>query len=437
MIVTDIILFISCILILFGSVYLSFKLRFVQLRFLPALFKALITPLFQKKGQNHAHTISPHRALFTAMSTTLGISTIVGPVIAIRIGGPGALIGFLLTAFFGGAAVFTEVGLAVQHRKSLANGKIMGGPMQYLSSLISPKLARWYAICCLLLMTVWSGAQANQLAAIFDSPFLGSYRVPTMISGLVISAFILIILMGGIKRIGSLSAKLIPIMFTLYLGACLWILGSNISNLGSVFKLIFNSLFSPYAMASGAVVGGIISSLRWGIFKGVQCSEAGIGTQTIPHSLAQTEDHENQATLAMFSTYSAGFIAFLSGLVTLVTGTWQDPTLPIGVNMLIASFQQYFSFVGAAIVIVSVFLFGFGTILGNAFNGAECFGYLSNNKKGRYYLFAVAFVVFIGAIAEVKTLWALMDLVLAAMALPHVGALIYAVNKRGEVLVKA
>ena len=432
MIVTDIILFISCILILCGSIYLSFKLCFVQLRFLPKLFKTLAISLFQKKNKNSIHTIPPHRALFTAMSTTLGISAIVGPVIAIRIGGPGALVGFLLTAFFGGAAVFTEVSLALEHRKSIGSGKIMGGPMQYLSFIISPKFAKWYAGCCLVLMTVWSGAQANQLAAIFDSPFLGPYRLPNIVSGILIAVFVFFTLMGGIRRIGSFSAKLVPVMFTLYLGASLWILGVNIAELGSVFKQILNSLFSPYAMASGALVGGIVNSLRWGIFKGVQCCEAGIGTQTIPHSMAETKTPEEQATLAMLSTYSAGFVAFLSGLVTLVTGTWQDPSLPLGVNMLIASFQQYFSFAGATIVILSVLLFGFGTILGNAFNGAQCFSYLLNEKKERYYLFAVALVVFLGAITEVKTLWSLMDLVLAVMAVPHIGALIYAVNKRKE-----
>src|SRR5579883_861770 len=170
--ISDYLLFVSCLFILAGCIFLTWKTRFVQVRFIPDLFRRLRA----QKGQESSGTISPRKALFTAMSTTLGISTIVGPVIAIRLGGPGALLGFLITAFLGSAATYTEVSLSVQYRKKLESGAIMGGPMQYLKGLFSPFAAKWYAICCLILMMAWSAAQANQLAAIFDSPFLGAYR---------------------------------------------------------------------------------------------------------------------------------------------------------------------------------------------------------------------------------------------------------------------
>ncbi len=142
-------------------------MRFVQLRCLPMLITMLKASFLQKKSSESQHTISPHKALFTAMSTTLGIGTIVAPVIAISLGGPGSLFGFLLTAFFGSAATFAEVSLTLQHRKKLESGAIMGGPMQYLKYLISPAAAKWYALCCLVLMMAWSGAQANQLTSQF------------------------------------------------------------------------------------------------------------------------------------------------------------------------------------------------------------------------------------------------------------------------------
>src|SRR5262245_57689004 len=159
--IADYILFISCVLLLIGSVYLSLRTSFVQVRFLPALFGQLFGSLRhrQKESQN---TILPHKALFTAMSTTLGIGTIAAPVIAIHLGGPGALLGFLLTSFFGSAATYAEVSLSVQHRVKLPCGTIMGGPMQYLKSIFSPFAAKWYAVTCLILMTAWSGANANQ-----------------------------------------------------------------------------------------------------------------------------------------------------------------------------------------------------------------------------------------------------------------------------------
>src|SRR5262249_8445996 len=153
--------------------------------------------------------------LFTAMSTTIGISTIVSPVIAISLGGPGALLGFLLTSLFGSATTYAEVNLCIQHRKKLDNGVIMGGPMQYLKYLLSPAIAKWYAICCFFLMAAWSSAQANQLAAVLNSPLLESYSIPTIVSGVLIAALVILTLIGGIKRISSISSKLVPVMFVL------------------------------------------------------------------------------------------------------------------------------------------------------------------------------------------------------------------------------
>lgn len=429
----DYLLFAVCVFILLGSIFISVKMRFVQLRFLPLLFKMLGSSIFKKKVSITDHTISPHKALFTAMSTTLGIGTIVAPVIAISLGGPGALFGFLLTAFFGSAATFAEVSLTMQHRKKLESGAIMGGPMQYLRILLSPAAAKWYALCCLFLMMAWSGAQANQLSAILNSPLLGNYRIPIAVSGGVVSVLILAILMGGIKRIGSFSSKCVPLMFVLYVGSCLWILGHNADKWGEMFSEMFRSACSPYPLATGAVVGGIVSTLRWGVFKGIQTSEAGVGTQAIPHSMAETKDPTLQATLAMLSTYTAGLVAFLSGSVALVTKTWQDPSLPLGMSMVAASFNQYFSYFGVAIVAICTILFGFGTILGNSYNGSQCYGYLTDNKKGRHYLVATAIMIFLGALSEVKTIWSLVDIVLACMAVPHMAALMLYVHRSKKI----
>jgi AGCS family alanine or glycine:cation symporter len=422
--IADYILFGVCLFILVGSIYISFRTRFVQLRFIPSLFRMLGASLIHRNHKECHHTIAPHKALFTAMSTTVGISTIVAPVIAISLGGPGALLGFLLTAFFGSAATYAEVNLCIQYRKKLENGIIMGGPMQYLKHLLSPALAKWYAIGCFILMAAWSSAQANQLAAILNSPLLETYRIPTVISGAVIALLVILTLIGGIKRISSLSSKLVPMMFVLYLGSCLWIILYNIDKLGEIISTVFHSALSPYALASGTVVGGVMSSLRWGIFKGIQTCEAGIGTQTIPHSMAQTEDPIAQGTLAMLSTYTAGFIAFLSGIVALMTQTWLNPQLPLGISMVAASFHLYFSSIGIAIVVISTFLFAFGTILGNSYNGSQCFHYLTHHKKTPYYLALTACMIFLGSIAEVKTVWSLVDIVLASVAIPHMAALV-------------
>ncbi len=427
--VADYILFASCLFILACCVLLTFKTRFIQLRLLPTLFR-LLRDGFRDKGES-SHTVPPLRALVTAMSTTLGIGTIVAPTIAISLGGPGALLGFLLTAFFGSAATYTEVSLSIQHRKKVETG-MMGGPMQYMQAIFSSWAAKWYAVGCLVLMVAWSGANANQLAAILDSPILGGYRTPTMISGAIIAACVLIVLLGGIKRVSSISAKIVPAMFALYIGSSLWILISNVDQWGHIFGMMFQSTLSPYALASGTLIGGIVSALRWGIFKGIQACEAGIGTQAIPHAMAETKDPMAQGALAMLSTYTAGFVAFLSGCVALLTNTWQDPELPLGISMVAASFQQHFSYFGVAIVVGSTLLFGFGTILGNSFNGSQCFGFLTDNKKLRLYVVATAAMTFIGAIAEVKTFWSVIDIVLACVAIPHITTLMVSVFRKTE-----
>ncbi len=431
--IIDHLLFISCLFIAFGSLYISFKLRFVQFRLLPELYRMLKNSFKNRKSQEGAHTILPYRALITAMSTTLGIGTIVGPIMAIHLGGPGALVGFLLTAFFGSAATFTEVGLGIKYRKKLASGEILGGPMQYMSALLSPGAAKWYAIFGTILMVSWSGTQANQLGAILDSPLMGNFRIPTFITGIFTAIFVLAILFGGIKRVSAVSAKLVPIMFVIYLGFSGWILLVNVDKWLTVLASIGHSFLAPQAMASGSLVGGVFSALRWGIFKGSQATEAGLGTQTIPHSMAQTDDAEAQGMLAMVSTYTAGFVAFLSGFVTLITDTWQDPSLPLGISMVAASFQLYFSSIGVIVITICTLLFGLGTILGNSYNGGQCFGYLTDNKKLAYFFVATACVIFLGTILGAREVWSVIDIGLACLIVPHMAALIVYVYKNSPV----
>lgn len=421
--ITDGFLYLSCLFILLGSIIISFKLGFIQLKLIPFLFRNMKK---EDKAVEGDHTISPQRALFTAMSTTLGMGTIVAPIIAISYGGPGALIGFLLTAFFGSAATYSEVSLSIQHRKKLDNGMIMGGPMQYLKNLLSPAIAKFYAVGCFMLMVSWSGAQSNQLAAILDSPMLGAYSIPKYVTGIVLAIVVMAVLIGGIKWIGAISAKLVPMMFVLYLGSCFWIFFSNLALIPSIFADVIQSALHPHALASGVVVGGIFSALRWGIFKGLHVSEAGIGTQTIPHSMAETSDPSSQGMLAMASTYSSGFLALLSGFVALITNTWQNPEIPLGINMVAASFEMYFPTFGLGIVTLATFLFAFGTILGNSYNGSQCFTYLTDNKGVYFYFGLTSIVVLLGAVADVQIMWAYTDLILAAITIPHMAALVKA-----------
>lgn len=425
----------SCLIVLTASIVLTFKTRFVQFRMLPQMLRFIFSLFYnRKKLKEGKDTILAHKALFAAMSTTIGISTIVSPVIAIRLGGPGALVGFLLTTLFGTAASFAEVTFALSFRKRLENGTIMGGPMQYLKDGIHPFLAKWYAFFCFVLMIAWSSAQANQLADILSSNLLGSYQIPSSLTGISLAVLVIFVLIGGIKRIGKISEKLVPTMFLLYIGAALWIVFSNLSLLPEIFTTILNSLQSPQAIASGALVGGAASALRWGIFKGVQSNEAGIGTPTIPHSMAETQTPINQGILSMTSTYSSGFICLLSGIVTLMTDTWQNDSIKLGINMVAESFAMYFSYIGIIIVIISAFLFAFGTIIGNSYNGSQCFGFLTDNRFINGYYLATAGLIFLGSISDVKIVWTIIDFCLIPVAVPHILGIVYLAFKRSDLL---
>lgn len=433
--VGDFLLFVSMPIVLGASLLLTFKTRFVQFRKIPQMIYLFFSLMFgRKEKQEGPTTIGAHKALFTAMSTTIGISTIVSPVIAIYMGGPGAVLGFLLATLLGAAVNFTEVTFALSYRKTHPVKGISGGPMQYLQEEISPIVAKWYAFFTVLLMLGWSAAQANQLGSILSAPALGSFQIPPWITGVFLAICVTLLLLGGIKRVSSFSAKLVPVMFLLYVGGALWIIVVNAEKLPTIIQMIVESAFTPKAFGTGVVIGGVMSALRWGMFKGLQSNEAGVGTQTIPHSMAETNGAVDQGVLAMIATYSAGLICILSSLVALMTESWLNPELPLGINMVAYSFQSYFSTIGLVVVTLSALLFAFGTILGNSFNGSQCYIYLTKSRARSVYFAATGVLVFLGSIADVKMIWSVIDYLLVPVVLPHILSVVYLSYKQGDVL---
>lgn len=429
------VLFIGSMVILGGGLLLTIKTRFVQFRMIPKMFSLLGSLLFKKNTSSEGkHSVKAHKALFTAMSTTIGISTIVSPIIAMKLGGPGSILGFIIATLLGAAVNFTEVSFAVRYRKQKPDGSIHGGPMQYIREEIGPLLAKIYAFFIVLLMVAWSSAQANQLAEALNSPMLGVFRIPNIITGGIIALLVTIVLLGGIKRVADVSTKLIPVMFFLYVGASIWILSLNFDRIPEALGMIFSSALTPKAFGTGAAVGGIISAIRWGVFKGIHSSEAGVGTQTIPHSMAETSSPVSQGILAMLSTFTACFLCILSSLVALVTASWLDDSVSLGINMVIKSYQQYFSYGGIIIVLISAFLFAFGTIVGNGYNGSQCFSYLFKGKYIKFYYLFTAFIVFLGSVADVAFLWSNVDLILIPAVLINTLSVVYLAYKRSELI---
>ncbi len=413
---SNLILFISFLFLLLGSFILSIKTKFIQIRTLPKIFKLLFqnltnssTTIIRKK------TISPQKALFTAMSTSIGIGNIVSPVVAIKLGGPGALLGFILAAIFGGASTFTEVALAIKHRKLQKTGQINGGPMEYLSDSFGKIWGKIYAGAGLILFVAWSAKQSNTLADL-----LQPYRIPEVFTGLILTFFVGFFLIAGIKQIGNLSAKLVPTMFFLYTFSSSWIILQNLDKIPTIIKLIFTSAFTPQAIAGATTGYGLLQAMRWGLGNGFYANEAGIGTATIPHSMSQTTNATEQGLLAIISVYTNGFLCLLSGFVVLLTDTWKLNNVGIGINAIIKSFSYYFPNIGIIILTFSAILFAFGTIVGNGYNGSQCFRYLFSSRNKKWYLLLLTVAVFIGTILDVESVWMLSDFFIIPVAIPNI-----------------
>lgn len=413
--------FAVCLFILFSSVIISIKTKFIQFRAIPKMFKIIFE---RKKISSCNNTISMKKALLTAMSSSIGIGNIVSPIIAIKLGGPGALIGFLLATIFGSASTFTEVTIAHKNRKRKKDGSISGGAMSYIKKAIGEKWAKIYAGSGLIVLTVWASNQSNAVADL-----LQAHSIPKYITGLLLAASVSYILLGGVKRVSKISAKLVPTMLILYLSAISWIIFNNAEHLSSALSLIFKSAFTPKALAGAGAGYGIQTALRWGLAKGYFSNISGLGMASIPHSMSANNDSINQGIISMAAVYMNGIICFLTGLTVLLTQGSINTGNNIGINVIASIFTNYFSSIGMIVIAFSAFLFAFGTVVGEGFMGSQCFVYNFNKKYLNFYYLAMSFLIFFGSIMDVKFLAQITDLFLLPLALPNIISIIILIFK--------
>jgi len=409
----EIIVLIPMLVLLLGSIIISFKTRFIQLRAIPHMF-ALLRQSFGDSEKN-PHAIKAHKALFSAMATTIGIGNITGPLVAIHWGGPGALFGYFLATIFGSAATFAEVTFALKFKDKATNmADRIGGPMHYLKKVFPSFVPFLYSACGAILLVAWSGSQSNRLASM-----LSPYNVPSWLCGGLLSGFTLFVLLGGIQRISAVAEKLVPLMFLLYASTMFWILGCNAAALPAVFKLIFQSALYPKALTTGIAVASVLRGLRWGLAKAFMSNESGVGTATIPHSMADTENPVDQGILSIASVYSNGLLCVLSGLVVLVTNahTTFDGD---GFGAITKIFAHYFPFIGPLILLFSATLFVVTTVIGNSYNGSQCYAYLFGKKGLYWYFFINALSIFCFAGISVDFMTQLEDYLLLPVVVPHI-----------------
>lgn len=400
------------------GVVLTLLLGFPQI-FAAKRFMHLICYGLKRSSATSVNTIDAFHALFTAMASSIGVGTIVGPSLAIVVGGPGALFWLLVYAFFGSVTKLTEVVFALKFRAKTAQGNILGGPAQYLKK-VSPLFAAWYGGMTIVLFACWSGIQANVLAEI-----VAQQGVANWITGAAIASFVLLVLLGGAQRVGNVASALVPCMFAFYVLFCVWILLSNFSAVVSSLKLVFSCAFGGAAPVGGFLGATVVGALRQGVYKGVFITESGMGTSSIAHAISDAKSPIDQGILAMYSVAADSFLCLLSGLLALVSGVWLQGVCSS--TLIFTVFKEQLPAIGPFFFISSVLLFIVTTILGNAFNGGQNFAICTGYRAINWYYMAVAGVIFFSALVELPLIWALMDVLLPFVALPNlIGILLLA-----------
>jgi len=413
------------------GIIITVRTRFIQVRAFPHFLKLLRTgtPSKSQTQQQTADTtqnMSSLQGLFTAMATTIGMGNIVGPSIAISVGGPGALFWLVGFSFIGSVIKYAEVMFALHTRKKAPDGSIVGGPIQYLK-LVNKKLALWYGSVMVMLFVAWSGMQANTLARIYALEGMTEWH-----TGLLLTVVVFSILIGGAQRVGDLATKLVPIMFILYVSFALLILLKDLSALRYALGLMFSNVFSSPSPIGGFAGATVMQAMSYGILRGTHITESGVGTSSIPHAMVNVAHHVDQGILAMFSGIADAILSLLSGLLTLVTGVWTVG----GINntLMYEVFKSNSPIAGRYILLISITLFVFTTILGNSFNGTQNFSAFTKQKGVRLYQLFSAIAIFLGSLMYVPLVWELADLLLVLVAIPNMIGVLWLVFKYPDVL---
>ena len=411
------------------GLYLSIRTGFVQIRKFPYAIKNTIGKIFDKKSASEG-SLTPFQAVCTALAATIGTGNIAGVAGAIAIGGPGAVFWMWISALLGMCTKFCEVTLAVFYRERNANGEYIGGPMYYIKNGLGKKwmwLAYLYAFfgACAVFGT-GNATQVNTIVAAIDSAILnyglvsdGSLKVLNLIIGIVISITVLLILFGGIKRIGSVSEKLVPFMALLYVVLALGLIAMNIEKLPAVFVSIFQGAFNPQAV-TGGVVGSMFTSMTKGVSRGIFSNEAGLGTGSIAHACADTKDPVKQGMFGIFEVFMDTIIVCtMTAMVVLLSGVEINFGQAAGAELTISGFTMVYGSWVSIFTAVAMCCFAYSTIIGWGLYGARCVEFLFGGKVLKIYYVAYALISIVGATVSLDLIWGISDTFNGFMTVPN------------------
>ena len=431
------------VLILAGGLLLTVRLRLLQVRKLPLALKWMIKN--EEEAEGARGEISSFAALCTALSATIGTGNIVGVATAVGAGGPGALFWMIVAAFFGMATKYSEGLLAVKYRVVAEDGHSLGGPFYYIERGMGAKwkwLAKLFAFfgVCVGLFGIGTFSQVNGIASavngFFDPnnqhsvkilPFLGEYSWSVVIASLILAFCVAAVLIGGVKRIASVSQIIVPFMAIIYVVFVIILVICNITEVPAAIVTIVKAAFNPRAV-TGGVVGSMIVAMQKGVARGIFSNEAGLGSAPIAAAAAQTKEPVRQGLVSMTGTFiDTIVICTLTGLSIVLTGAWQVEGLE-GVQVTTYAFQNGLPFpaeVSSFILMLCLVFFAFTTILGWDYYSERCLEYLSggNMKHVKVYRWIYILAVFIGPYMTVSAVWTIADIFNGLMAIPNMIAL--------------
>ena len=401
------------------GLYLTLRLGFIQIRYLPRALGYLF-----KKDKGGKGDVSSFAALCTALAATIGTGNIVGVATAVQAGGPGAIFWMWLVALLGMATKYAECLLAVKYRVRDKNGFMAGGPMYYIERGLGIKwLAKLFALFGVMVAFFGIGTfpQVNAITYAMQDTF----NVPVLVTAIIVTLLVVLIILGGVKRIATASSVIVPFMAILYVTTSLVIILLNIEKVPDAISLIICSAFDPQAALGGAVGFTVMKAIQSGVARGIFSNESGLGSAPIAAAAAQTREPVRQGLISMTGTFlDTIIVCTMTGIVLVLTGAWNNPELAGATVTNYAFAQGLGTSIGATIVTVGLLFFAFTTILGWCYYGERCFVYLVGIRGVKLYRLAYIVLVGLGSFLHLNLIWIIADIVNGLMAFPNLIALI-------------
>ena len=367
---------------------------------------------------NDPGEISHFQALTTALSATVGLGNIGGVAIAIKLGGPGATFWMIVVGLLGMITKYAECTLALKYRSIDSSGRVHGGPMYYIEKGLGSKAKPLAILFAFFALVASFGAgnmfQSNQVAEILQTNF----SIPEFITGLTLAVFTAIVIIGGIKRIGNVTSKLVPFMGAIYILGAIIVILANITHVPSLIAMIFSDAFTGTAAAGGFAGATFRQVFVQGVRRACFSNEAGLGSAPIAHSAASTKEPVREGVVALLEPFiDTVVICTMTAIVILISGAWTSELT--GVSLTAAAFNSGIPGFGQYFVPLAITLFAYSTLLSWSYYGEQATNYLFGHKALLIYKILFCGFVFLGAVRGLGTVLDFSDAMLGLMVVPN------------------